>query len=229
MDQMAPGTESNSLVVEVAKQAGSLSTEIVDVAADVDAVDNTITKLAETFEALRQAAEGMSAGNDKISAAADTARDVAHKASEDVASSRTSVEGALSDIESLLAGVREMGSQLDGLRTALDRVGAVAKEIDGIAKQTNLLALNATIEAARAGEAGRGFAVVAGEVKALATQTSQAAAEIEATLGSLSDQARQLIDQGTSSMTQAQAVQDGTASIGQLIDNHGGGHRRCGS
>jgi methyl-accepting chemotaxis protein len=61
---------------------------------------------------------------------------------------------------------------------AVDTIGQIADFIGGVAYQTNLLALNATIEAARCGEAGRGFAVVAGEVKALAHETSRAAANI---------------------------------------------------
>ncbi|HEX3992721.1 MAG TPA: methyl-accepting chemotaxis protein, partial [Acetobacteraceae bacterium] len=54
-----------------------------------------------------------------------------------------------------------------------------------IAGRTNLLALNATIEAARAGEAGKGFAVVAGEVKALASQTAHATAEISTQIAAI--------------------------------------------
>jgi len=66
------------------------------------------------------------------------------------------------------------------LSLAAGRINEVVKLITEVAEQTNLLALNATIEAARAGEAGRGFAVVAQEVKALATQTAKATAEIDA-------------------------------------------------
>ena len=63
-------------------------------------------------------------------------------------------------------------------RDAVGRLGICC--VTGIQpiRKTNLLALNAAIEAARAGEAGKGFAVVAGEVKALASQTSKATADI---------------------------------------------------
>lgn len=68
--------------------------------------------------------------------------------------------------------------QINTLAEAVGRIGNVVELINSIAGQTNLLALNATIEAARAGEAGKGFAVVASEVKALASQTAKATAEI---------------------------------------------------
>ena len=101
--------------------------------------------------------------------------------------------------EQLAASIREVASQVDHasevardasgkgaaaretIRTlagAGERISHVTRLISDIASQTNLLALNATIEAARAGEAGKGFAVVAGEVKALASQTARATAEI---------------------------------------------------
>jgi PAS domain-containing protein len=80
---------------------------------------------------------------------------------------------------------RIMGEQITRLSEAVARVESFAGLIRGIANQTNLLALNATIEAARAGETGRGFAVVAAEVKALAQQTGEAAAEITAQVASV--------------------------------------------
>ena len=64
------------------------------------------------------------------------------------------------------------------LAEAVETIGQTADFIGSVAYQTNLLALNATIEAARCGESGRGFAVVASEVKALAHETSRAAADI---------------------------------------------------
>lgn len=78
-------------------------------------------------------------------------------------------------------GVRET-AELNAAATEIEKVVAF---IAGIASRVNMLAINATIEAARAGPAGRGFSIVAGEVKALATQTGEAARQIGARIGSV--------------------------------------------
>jgi methyl-accepting chemotaxis protein len=85
------------------------------------------------------------------------------------------------NIESSAVQAVETQRRIAKLVEASTAISNITGFIGTIAAQTNLLALNATIEAARAGEAGRGFAVVAAEVKALATQTSQATADISST------------------------------------------------
>jgi len=92
------------------------------------------------------------------------------------------------------------------MAAAADMVGEVVKLITEIAGRTNLLALNATIEAARAGEAGKGFAVVAGEVKGLATQTSNATKEIATQIAAIRAATGEAVN----------AVRDVNAAIGEV-------------
>ena len=163
----------------------------------------------------------MADSNAQISGAAEGAERVAASARTDLNASRARIDAALTDIRALVDGVGSVEKQLEGLTSALESVRKVARGIDAIAKQTNLLALNATIEAARAGEQGRGFAVVAGEVKQLAKQTSEATAEIDTTLKTLTDQAQALIERSNASTSQAVAVREGTDSIAGVIGTVG--------
>ncbi|GII20533.1 hypothetical protein Pme01_01300 [Planosporangium mesophilum] len=98
------------------------------------------------------------------------------------------VETAHAATQRMVDEARQADQLVTDLTASLRRIGGIAELIAGVATQTNLLALNATIEAARAGEAGRGFAVVAGEVKALATTTSQSTGDITTMLAELEGQ-----------------------------------------
>lgn len=69
-----------------------------------------------------------------------------------------------------------------------EKIESIINTINDVAEQTDLLSLNASIEAAKAGEAGRGFAVVAEQIRQLASQTSVAAAEVNAIITTIQSQ-----------------------------------------
>ncbi|MGF7033912.1 methyl-accepting chemotaxis protein [Paenibacillus mucilaginosus] len=104
------------------------------------------------------------------------------------------------------------------------QIGNIVTLITGIANQTNLLALNAAIEAARAGEHGKGFAVVAGEVRKLAEQSVQSAAQITSLVESIqrdTDKVILSVERGTDKVYEgirkAEDVRDAFTEIKESI------------
>jgi methyl-accepting chemotaxis protein len=222
-DQLARDAARDRAVLQkLAEESGGLGIEVADVAGGIDDLSKALAAQSEELHALRDTVDGVSQANGKIAESARASRGTAEKAAGEVESSRGTVESSLNDIHDLVEAVTVIQQQLNGLQDALAKVGEVAEGINAIAKQTNLLALNATIEAARAGEAGKGFAVVAQEVKQLAGQTSRATGQIDETLKQLTEQASQLIGQGAESTRRAEAVREGTQTIGQVIDTVAG-------
>ncbi|MGF6772094.1 methyl-accepting chemotaxis protein [Paraburkholderia sp. GAS199] len=208
---------SQTVVGDIAAQAGKLGIEICDVSGHVEEVAARVQHQAQVCRALRESAAQTLAGNHRIAAAAREMRSVSADAATGVQQSQQTLEASLADIHGLVEGVTVIESQIGALRSALAHVSRVSEEISLIARQTHLLALNAAIEAARAGDSGKSFAVVAAEVKNLSAKTAQATGQIETTLAQLTRQTEQLISEGAVNTERAHRVREGTRKIGEVV------------
>lgn len=144
------------------------------------------TRIRETAAVMEQ----MNATMLEVARNASNAATGAEKASQDALKG----SGIVSDSMKAINLVRDMSTSaqqnMNDLGRQVTQIGSIMAMIEDIADQTNLLALNAAIEAARAGNAGRGFAVVADEVRKLAEKTMNATKEVDNTIRSIQQVAR---------------------------------------
>ena len=170
-------------------------------------IARVMTSLSGSAEAMRHASDAMAEAARTVNTEARATADGTAKSSQDLTAVAAAIEQLTSTVAEISRQVTASGevsrqavqraqashATMQSLTEATARIGDVVHLISTIAGQTNLLALNATIEAARAGDAGKGFAVVAGEVKALATQTAKATADISAQIETVRDATREAL------------------------------------
>jgi len=201
----------------VLKSVQSLTLELADVAGNVDAVFQRVTKQAGYLGELTTLAAQLSDAARDIDKAGAQASQQASQVQAGTVESESTVKAATTRISELVVGVSAIESQLVDLNKSLSGVSKVSGDIQTVARLTNLLALNATIEAARAGDAGKGFAVVAGEVKTLAGKTSGAAGVIDQTMQDVSSNVGSLIESGGKAREVADKVSDGVTFINTTV------------
>lgn len=146
-------------------------------------------------------------------------------AAEELVASVQEISRRVGEASSIANQAAKQGEQatavVEGLQDTTGQIGKVVELINSIAAQTNLLALNATIEAARAGEAGKGFAVVAQEVKALASQTAKATAEIGHQITSVQAGTTRVVDAIRSIAAIIGTIEGVSQSIAAAVEEQG--------
>lgn len=156
-----------------ARGVGEIAHSMQDVVAGAQVQFDQVEAARAAAQHLEQAAEIATseiAGAAEVSAGAHELADAGAKSAHD----------AREAMDAMSERIGTASSAVDQLGEDTASIGRIVETISAISNQTNLLALNAAIEAARAGDQGRGFAVVAEEVRLLATQSSEATAEIAA-------------------------------------------------
>ncbi|SFU57117.1 methyl-accepting chemotaxis protein [Clostridium sp. DSM 8431] len=103
------------------------------------------------------------------------------------------------------------------------KIGNITNTILAIADKTNILSLNAAIESASAGEAGKGFAVVTKEVGELASQSTEAAANIGKIISELQEIVKVSVDSMEklvkANSQQDKLIQDTENIFNRTLDN----------
>lgn len=141
-----------------------LAAAMEETAAAMETVNNTVSKIRERAQILRDNSEEGEKASLESKLRADDLKNVTGAAQEKTTQ--------------MYLGVQKRSSEAMEQARAVEKINQLTQSILDISGQTNLLALNASIEAARAGEAGRGFAVVADEIGGLASQTSSTVSNI---------------------------------------------------
>ncbi|WP_300668278.1 methyl-accepting chemotaxis protein [Desulfoluna sp.] len=175
-----------SIVRDVAENAVGLNTASTDLTAVAAQLSQGAEQASVKTDNASAATEAMNARMTSVAAASEQATanvGMVAAASEEMSMTVQEIaansEKASGITQNAVNKVQTAREKVDLLGGAAIEISKVTEVITEISEQTNLLALNATIEAARAGDAGKGFGVVANEIKALATQTSDATQAIK--------------------------------------------------
>ncbi|QWC19926.1 methyl-accepting chemotaxis protein [Halorubrum sp. 2020YC2] len=223
MDELeAAIAEVDAFAVEVAERSDAVTDGTDEAAAagretseSIDEISAGAERQSRRLSEVAGEMEDMSATVEEVAASADQVATTSRQADALTEEGREAAADAVDELHGIEARSESAAETIARLEAEMAEVDAIVETISEIADQTNLLALNASIEAARAGEAGSGFAVVAEEVKSLAEETQESAAEVETLISGLRERTDESVDEMAAIR---EGVDDGVAVVEDAED-----------
>ncbi|MBU0644246.1 MAG: chemotaxis protein [Alphaproteobacteria bacterium] len=190
----------------LAKYAGRLGFEVVDIAGFLDSVDEQSKSQIAVLADVQSSATDVMTANGAVRDALTTVTSITDQTLNRVEGSVGFVRESGQKSQHVASWVKDLSERMERVASSLSAVEADNTNIADIARQVNILAINAKIEAARAGDSGRGFGVVAEAINELSRKTARAAAGIEENIATLSEWVGRLREEATGVSTDASHV-----------------------
>jgi len=182
---------------------------------------NEVTELSKMVERFASDMSSLNAGVQEVASGNQISASRTMDIAKEIADASQSAEEGLTVIREMSERIEKAAREslqsittVNELAQKIDDISELLENISHIATRTNMLALNAGIEAARAGAGGKGFAVVAEEIRKLAYESSDVAANVSRQMSDMSLKLQSVIDSVRSgSSTSADANQRAQATM----------------
>jgi methyl-accepting chemotaxis protein len=165
-------TMMSSEITAGAEEMAAAAGEIASTAADLS---NRATEMASAIHGLSGSADELSMLSAELFRGARQSVERNMELRIRSGESRAQLDRSVASLEALANEAAASVGAVETLASESEEVRGFIVLVRKLARQSKLLALNAAMEAARAGQQGEGFAVVAGEVRRLATMSSEGA------------------------------------------------------
>jgi len=204
---------------EIAEQVKKAVTQITSAAAEIattmEEQERTASLQAasvnETTTTMDELRASSHQSEEQAKSASQAAQEVLHLAE----NGNQSVEETVATMVDLKNKVAAIADQIVRLSEQTNQIGNISALVSDLSQQTNMLALNASVEAVRAGEHGKGFAVVAEEIRKLADQSRQSAANISNLVSDIQNAINTTVmvtDEGTKTVNAGMTITENTAN-----------------
>lgn len=202
----------------------------------INMIVSSSTEIAATIEQQERIAVQQAASVNQTTTTMD---ELSASSRQSAMQAESALENASHVLNMAAEGSKVVQKTQQGMLTLTEKVGGIAEQVlhlsqqtnqianitnlvSDLANQTNMLAINATVEAVRAGEQGKGFGVVAREIRRLADQSKQSAAEINDLINDIQNAINKTVmvtDEGNTTLDNSLKLTEGTAETFNHVAN----------